>query len=49
MIERIPASSLNRRLDEWKALQQEGWSVTALAAPDRRTVVLLACRVVNPT
>jgi len=44
MIERVPSSQLNRKLDEWKQLQRAGWDVTALAAPDGRSVVLLACR-----
>jgi hypothetical protein len=32
-----------RHLDEWKALRPE-WDVTALIAPDQKTVVFLACQ-----
>jgi hypothetical protein len=43
MIERVPSDSqLSKRLAEWGALRRDGWDVTALLAPDRKTVVLLA-------
>lgn len=48
MIERVPSSQLARGvdppLDQWKRLRGEGWDVTALIAPDKLTIVFLACR-----
>src|SRR5262249_45378094 len=45
MITRVPTVRARSGKDiyEWKRLQDAGWSVTALLAPDR-SVVLLACR-----
>jgi hypothetical protein len=44
-IERVPSDSrLGDKLDEWKHLSREGWDVTALLAPDSKTVVGLGCR-----
>jgi hypothetical protein len=43
-IERVQSSELNGRIDGWKALARCGWDVTALIAPDSRTVVALGCR-----
>lgn len=44
-IERVKADAhLGRKLSELKALREQGWQVTALIAPDQKTVVLLACR-----
>jgi hypothetical protein len=44
LIERVPSAEINRRLDGWKLLQQAGWNVTVLIAPDSKTVVVLACK-----
>ena len=45
MIERVPSDRyFGRTLDVWKPLRHEGWDVTALLAPDKKTVVYLACR-----
>lgn len=44
-IERVPADKrLSRKLNELHELACGGWSVSALLAPDSKTVVLLACR-----
>lgn len=44
MIERVPVNSeLANRIFEWKRLRPE-WDVTALVAPDRKTVIFLAFR-----
>lgn len=43
MIERVPVDKATAaRLAAWSALTGEGWSVTALLAPDGRTIVFLA-------
>jgi hypothetical protein len=54
MIERVASSELVRGpdppLDQWKRLRADGWDVTALVAPDKRSVVFLAalsCERVN--
>lgn len=45
MIERVPSDPrLAGELQRYKRLAHEGWSVSALLAPDSRSVVLLACR-----
>jgi hypothetical protein len=41
-IERVPASELNRSIDAWKQMRREGWDVTVLITPDRKTVIVLA-------
>lgn len=44
-IERVPADTkLSAAIDAWKALREDGWDVTALVAPDKRTVVFLALK-----
>jgi len=45
-IERVQSTDrvLARKLQELRELQEQGWSVVALVAPDRRSVVLLGCR-----
>jgi len=44
MIERVVVDKwFTRHMDEWKALRPE-WDVTALIAPDKKTVVFLAVR-----
>lgn len=45
MVERVPADSGTARwFDGWKQLRRDGWDVTVLVSPDRRTLVGLACR-----
>lgn len=45
MIERAPADGkLLERIGAYKALRSAGWDVTALVAPDRRSVVFMACQ-----
>lgn len=47
MIERVPSDPrLAADLQRYNQLAREGWNVTALLAPDSKTVVLLACQVV---
>ena len=42
MIERVPSDrNLTNVIEQWKALRPE-WDVTALVAPDKKTVVFLA-------
>lgn len=44
-IERVPSDPrLASKLQEYKRLREDGWDVTALLAPDSRTVLLMACR-----
>jgi hypothetical protein len=44
MIERVPSDPrLAARLQEYRQLARDGWNVTALLAPDSKTVVLIAC------
>lgn len=44
-IERVPSDlRLANKLGEYRQLGKSGWDVTALLAPDSKTVVLLACR-----
>lgn len=44
-VERVPVDSfLSAHIDRWKAMRRDGWDVTALLAPDSRSVVCLACR-----
>jgi hypothetical protein len=44
-IERVPVDAhLADRISEWKTWKRYGWQVTALIAPDERTVLVLACR-----
>lgn len=45
MIERVPSDSeLATRIDGWRELAGAGWDITALVAPDSRSVVALGCR-----
>jgi hypothetical protein len=48
MIARVPSNELVRGpeppLDQWTALRLEGWDVTALVAPDKQSIVFLACK-----
>ena len=42
---RVPSDShLATHLAEWKAMRRNGWDLTALVAPDAKTVVALGCR-----
>jgi hypothetical protein len=44
-IERVPSNSdLPKRIEEWKILRRSGWDMTALLAPDSKTVLALGCR-----
>lgn len=44
-IERVAADNgLSKWLERWKRLRRDGWDVTVLVAPDRQTLVGLACR-----
>ena len=44
-IERVPADSGTAKwFDQWKKLRRDGWAVTVLVSPDRKTLVGLACR-----
>jgi len=44
-IERVPSDKkLSAHLSRYRELAREGWDVTALLAPDSKTVVLMACR-----
>ena len=44
MIERVPSDPrLAGELQRYKELARAGWDVTALLAPDSKTVVLMAC------
>lgn len=44
-LERIPTDPrMGERLYEYKQLAREGWSVSALLAPDSKTVVLIGCK-----
>jgi hypothetical protein len=44
-IERVPSNSdLPKRIEEWKVLRRSGWDMTALLAPDSKTVLALGCR-----
>jgi hypothetical protein len=44
-IERVPSNSdLPKRIEEWKILRRSGWDLTALLAPDSKTVLALGCR-----
>ena len=43
----MPSGDLGRKsgaLDRWKQLQREGWNVTALIAPDKKTVIALGLK-----
>ena len=43
-IERVPSDKiLNRSIERWKRMRDNGWDVAALLAPDTRTVVALGC------
>lgn len=45
MIERVPSDfRISIRLGEYKDLARQGWAVSALLAPDSKTMVLIACR-----
>lgn len=44
-LERVPSDvHLTDHLASWKAMQRNGWDLTALVAPDSKTVVALGCR-----
>jgi len=44
-LERVPSDAhLPDALARWKQMQREGWDLTALVAPDSKTVVALGCR-----
>jgi hypothetical protein len=44
-VERVPSDvKLPTHLSRWKQLQREGWDVTALIAPDSKSVIALGCR-----
>jgi hypothetical protein len=44
-VERVPCDNrLGDRIDGWKQLVRDGWDVTALLAPDSKTVLALGCR-----
>lgn len=43
-VERVPASRLNVKVDEWKRLQRDGWDVTVLLAEDASHAVAVGCR-----
>jgi hypothetical protein len=45
MIERVVVDRFfGHHLDYWKGLRRDDWDVTALTAPDKKTVVFLACK-----
>lgn len=45
MLERVAADSRTAAwFDQWKQLRRDGWSVTVLVSPDRRSLIGLACR-----
>jgi hypothetical protein len=44
-IERVVVDNrLQWHISRWKGWRRYGWQITALVAPDERTVVALACR-----
>ena len=44
-IERVAADkTLSNEIERWKTMSACGWDVTALLAPDSKTVVALGCR-----
>jgi len=44
-IERVLADSGTAKwFEKWKRLRRDGWDVTVLVSPDRKTLVGLACR-----
>lgn len=44
-IERVPSDArLTGHIDRWRTMSACGWDVTALVAPDSKTVVALGCR-----